>query len=679
MRDSKHTIEFSVLKSMNRKSSLSFLFILILIAVLSPIAASAASNTPWISVGPAGGDARSFAWSPKDPHHIYMGTTNSWIYQSRDDGATWTRLARLGNVDDLVVDSLLVDKADPRTLYAGVWEMDERGGGVYVSHDGGHTWAISPEIFGKSVRSLAQATTDTRVLVAGAIGGVFESEDDGLHWTEISPPGSLEIRKIESVAIDPTDSKTIYAGTWHLPWKTMDGGKTWRSIKKGLIVDSDIFSILLDPKFPSTVYMSACSGIYKSDTAGAVFRKIQGIPTSARRTRSFRQDPTDRSIIYAGTTEGLYKTVDAGANWKRMTPSNVIINDIYIDPKNPQRVLLATDRSGVLASNDGGVSFVASNKGVSQRQVMALLADRKHLDTMYAGVVNDKSFGGVFVSTDGGKSWTQRSQGLDGRDVFSLAQAKDGTVYAGTNDGIFRLYGDVWVPDNMVANTANKTVYVYRHGRRVAQTVIDPQGAAQIDGQVNALSVQGPVWYVATSHGVYRSMTQGATWSGPILNDGDYRLIDYRNGAVYAAQLDGLQLSWDGGLHWKPVNLPIGLSPIDALATTPSGALWVGGRQGAFYSDDHGKTWHALGNLPVREIDSIRYDSGLQRIVLTSRDSDVVFAINPDNQTWNWWDAGWRVRMVHSMNGRLVAASLYDGVVVEPHPDRVLAEEVAKR
>ena len=664
---------------MNRKVPLLPFLSLVCLVVFLPPAARAAANSRWISVGPAGGDARSFAWSPKDPHHVYLGTTNSWIYESKNDGATWSRLGRLGGADDLVVDSLLVDRADPRTLYAGAWRMDEQGGGVYVSHDGGHTWTASAEILGKSVRSLAQANTNPRILVAGAISGVYRSEDDGLHWKEISPPGSLEIRKIESLAIDPTDANTIYAGTWHLPWKTTDGGKTWKNIKKGLIVDSDIFSILLDPKFPSTVYMSACSGIYKSDTAGAVFRKIQGIPTTARRTRSFRQDPTNRSIIYAGTTEGLYKTVDAGATWKRMTPPNVIINDIYIDPNDPQRVLLATDRSGVLASNDGGVSFAASNKGISQRQVMAFLADRKHPDTMYAGVVNDKSFGGVFVSTDGGNSWTQRSQGLDGRDVFSLAQADDGTVYAGTNNGIFKLSGATWVADNLVVNSARKTVYAYRHGRRVARTVADSRGEGQIDGQVNALSVQGPVWYAATTQGVFRSMTQGATWSGPILNDGDYRLIDYRNGAVYAAQYDGLRLSWDGGLHWKAVSLPIGLSPIDALATTPSGVLWVGGRQGAFYSNDHGQTWHAISNLPVREIDSIRYDVGLRRVVLTSRSSDVVFAMNPDNRTWEWWDAGWRVRMVHSVGGRLVAASLYDGVVVEPHPDRVLSEEVAKR
>ena len=60
----------------------------------------------------------------------------------------------------------------------------------------------------------------------------------------------------------------IYAGTWHLPWKTTDGGATWTSIKQGIIEDSDVFSILVDPKQPKVVYLSACSGIYKSEDGG---------------------------------------------------------------------------------------------------------------------------------------------------------------------------------------------------------------------------------------------------------------------------------------------------------------------------------------------------------------------------------------------------------------------------
>lgn len=661
---------------MNRKSFFSLLLGLATLILFHP--AANAASTRWQSVGPNGGDARAFASSPSDPHHVYLGTSNSWIYQSNDDGATWTRLAKLGTVDDLVIDNLLVDESDPKTLYAGVWRMDRMDGGVYISHDGGQTWASSPGIQGQSIRSLAQAPSNPKILVAGSIGGVFRTEDGGAHWARISPLGSNEIVKVESIAIDPMDPRTIYAGTWHLPWKTTDGGATWHNIKEGLIVDSDVFSIILDPKFPSTIYLSACSGIYKSDTGGELFRKVQGIPSTARRTRVLMQDPTNRNIIYAGTTEGLYKTLDAGTTWTRMTTPNLIINDIYVDPANPRRVLLATDRSGVLASNDAGASFVAANHGISQRQVTALISDAHNPETMYAGVINDKMYGGVFVTHDGGASWSQRSNGLDGLDVFSLSQSPSGAVYAGTTSGIYRWTGEMWEPDNRVINLKTRTTYMVRHHHRIPHTSVVGRTESVIDSQVDDLSTNGPVWFAATSDGLYRSTNQGETWEGPVL-DRAYRFVDAHDGIVVAARHFSLDISEDGGKRWTSIPLPAGLSTVGALATTPNGVLWVGGREGAFYSEDHGQTWKQVSDLPVRDIDNIDYDAGLGRVIVASSDSDLVFALNPDDKSWKWWDTGWKVRMVHTVNGRLMGASLYDGVVMQPRTDGISAAEQAQR
>ena len=112
-------------------------------------------------------------------------------------------------------------------------------------------------------------------------------------------------------AIDPKNPDVVYAGTWHLAWKTGDGGAKWRHINKGMIDDSDVFSIIVDATNPSVVFASACSGIYKSDSAGDLFQKLQGIPFSARRTRVLKQDPINPATVYAGTTEGLWKTMDA--------------------------------------------------------------------------------------------------------------------------------------------------------------------------------------------------------------------------------------------------------------------------------------------------------------------------------------------------------------------------------
>lgn len=136
---------------------------------------------------------------------------------------------------------------------------------------------------------------------------MFRSSDGGANWALISPPGSHEIHGVESLAIDPRDPNIVYAGTWHLPWKTSDGGAHWANIKQGVIDDSDVFSIVIDPDRSGTVYMSACSGIYKSEDAGIRFRKIQGIPSTARRTRVLRQDPVHRNTVYAGTPKACTK------------------------------------------------------------------------------------------------------------------------------------------------------------------------------------------------------------------------------------------------------------------------------------------------------------------------------------------------------------------------------------
>ena len=82
----------------------------------------------------------------------------------------------------------------------------------------------------------------------GALDGVFRSRDGGETWERISPENHAEIKNIESLAIDPQNPDIVYAGTWHLPWKTEDGGKNWHSISKGIAFDSDMFSIIVDPQ-----------------------------------------------------------------------------------------------------------------------------------------------------------------------------------------------------------------------------------------------------------------------------------------------------------------------------------------------------------------------------------------------------------------------------------------------
>ena len=689
--------------SLNRRRNevpVLLLFLLLCLPVLR------AQQARWTVLGPDGGDARAFASVPGEPQHLYLGTTNSWLYESFDEGATWHRLAKLDRSDGFVIDNILVDSAHPKTLYVGAWK-DPSDGGVWTSYDAGRTWTETPYLKGQPVYALAQAPSDPSVLYAGTLKGVYRSGDSGATWNLISPAESREIHEIESLAIDPRDANVVYAGTWHLPWKTMNGGKSWRNIKQGLIVDSDVFSIVVDPIHPRTVYLSACSGIYKSEDAGLLFHKIQGIPNEARRTRVIMQDPENREIVYAGTTEGLYKTENAGHSFRRMTGSDVVINDVYVDPTNSRRVLLATDRGGVLVSDDGGSTFTPSNTGISERKIAALLVDRNDPRSLYAGVVNDKQFGGVFHSTDSGAHWQQLDAGLDGRDVFALAQAKDGTVVAGTSHGIFVLpAGDppakngaknesgtpqvpvlepgkagnqpgddpppasdlfTWQPRNDIANMSLKTAVKKLHGAKinVEKQVSDP--VIQLEGLVNAVDVSGDVWVAATGYGVLTSSDQGASWQGgPVMDQGDFISVTVHGKEMVAARDSNVVISHDSGRSWWPMGTPSALTHIHRITFSPDGTLWLGAREGVYFTRNLGKNWFWIQRLPLGDVDDLSYDPVSRRVLASSHRVDQVYAIDPRTITWVSWQAGYQIDLIRAADGRLVAASLNDGVILGP-------------
>lgn len=672
-----------------------FQFVLLCLLLLPCVLATRAVAVDWLPFGPYGGDARSFAADPKDPKHLYLGTTNGWIYESQDGGGSWKRLARVGRRDDLVIDHIQVDRADPKHLLAGVWVLGQTDGGLFQSKDQGRSWTESADLKGQSVRSLAGAMSDPKLFVAGTLDGIYRTTDGGEHWKLISPDGSKEIHEVESVAIDPKDASTIYAGTWHLPWKTSDGGEHWNNIKEGVIDDSDVFSIILDPKDPKIVYASACSGIYKSESGGDKFQKVQGIPSTARRTRVLMQSPTELETVYAGTTEGLFRTMDGGKSWTRTTGPEVIVNDVLVDPTNTKHVLISTDRGGVLASEDGGTSFQASNAGFTVRQVASYVADSRSPSTVYISVLNDKDWGGVFESTDGSLSWTQQSAGLEGRDVFSLGQASDGTLIAGTSHGIYQRKNSQWKRAEKIdlsgssadrprpaASRKAAPKQGKAHGRRAAIKAAPRKTARSVtpvrspsapvnpafDGSTFAIATVGETVYAATTQGLLSSGTAGESWKiVPGLEAQPYQFVAGERSLIAAATLHVLLKSSDGGATWSAATLPQGVTQITAMTVDDSGGIWVGGREGVWVSPDAGSKWNQVKNLFVQDASNIFFDRGTKRIyIAANKSTHLTYMVQLPELSVHFWDTGWDLRLVRPMGDHLVGATLFDGMVVQP-------------
>ena len=577
-------------------------FALVLAMVSFPEATGA-----WESVGPFGGSVRSLTADPSNPDRMILGTGTGQAYVTTDGAQSWQRLRGFRPPANWVVDDLLIDPNAPNVLYAGMWALGRGGGGVYKSIDNGETWTEMTGMAGQDVRALALAPSDSRVLVAGSRDGVFRSRDGGETWKRISPLGHAEIRTLESVAIDPRDPDVIYVGTWHLPWKTVNGGAQWTQIHKGILDDSDVFSLAVNPSDPNTLYIGACSGIYRTDNAATQWRKIQGIPYSSRRTHTLVLDPNDPAVVYAGTTEGLYHSPDGGKSWDRLTEPTWVINAVVVDPRDPNHFYLGMNDAGVMETRDGGATFAAKNGGFVERQVASLAADPNEPGRFYAGLLHDGPQGGVYTTSDYGSSWRQVSAGLKGRDVRSLLLLSEpaGGLLAGTPDGVFEYSPESGVWENRSRweiagsqpGSSAPAVAVWELYRRGAGEPGEP----------------GEPIYAATSRGLFRSR-DGRDWirlPAPGNPGSIYGVTTLGAGGrtIVAAESDEAVISRDGGLTWSPLDLGAGTSlRVHRVAAHPAApeVLFVGTSLGLYRSMDSGRNWERFGRgvpfAPVMEI-----------------------------------------------------------------------------
>src|ERR1035438_4202981 len=660
------------MKSTGKHNTLRTGFFLLAVSLLST---ALLASGPWQVLGPDGGDARSLAYDAHNPDHILLGTSTGQMFTSNDSGRTWSRLARLGG-DEYVLDHIAIDPQNSDRIFVSAWSAaGQHVGEIFRTVDGGANWETLPSMHGKSIRALAMYKGDSRVVVAGALDGVFRSNDGGNTWERLSPANSAEIKNIESIAIDPKDPNTVYAGTWHLAWKTSDGGANWQHINKGMIDDSDVFSVIVDHANPSVVFASACSGIYKSETAGDLFSKIQGIPFSARRTRVLKQDPTNEKIVYAGTTEGLWKSTDLGKVWKRVSNPEVVVNDVMIDPRDSKRVLLATDRSGVMASTDGASNWTTSNHGYAHRYVSAILTDNKDASTLYVGVVNDREYGGLFYSHDAGQHWSQKAAGLGGKDVFALKQAPSGMLVAGTNHGVYSLERNAseWHSMNVVVIEHTSNVMRKGSSKAVTKTSIEKK---ELVSRVNDLELGSGRWLAATTSGVYSSADQGKTWKGgPILGELDFVSVRAEGSTVVAATRSSVLVSNDSGATWKHAGLPSYVVSVRNVAIASDGQIVIAAREGAFRSGDGGAIWeHVVNGLPAKDITSVSFDSTHQRLLATSDETSVIFESRDGGRSWQRGrDSGFPLRRVSVIGGRFVAATPFDGVILQPENESISA------
>jgi photosystem II stability/assembly factor-like uncharacterized protein len=260
--------------------------------------------------------------------------------------------------------AVLIDPIKPHTYLVALSSETPSYAGVFRSNDEGATWQPVSDLDRKQVWSLTAWAVDGRVMAAGTQEGIYITHDGGANWTHSAGQASAEPRPVVSLAFDPANSDILYAGTPHLAWKTIDGGKTWLPLHKGMEEDSDIFSIDIDALNPSRLLVGTCGGIYISHDGGRSWANLAGAAGTTSRTYVVARAPLRNRLVFAGTNTGLLQSTDAGATWRRLFRGPV--RSIAFDPDKTGRMFVATDQ-GVLRSEDGGAHFTEASQGLSDR------------------------------------------------------------------------------------------------------------------------------------------------------------------------------------------------------------------------------------------------------------------------------------------------------------------------
>lgn len=234
-------------------------------------------------------------------------------------------------------------------------------------------------------------------------------------------------------ATDPQQLRAAVAGSGvHL---SSDGGATW-SAAATQPTDRRLTAAVAHPAAPATLYAATYgSGIFHSADGGAHWAACTN---TGLNLNTYALVVNSGGMLYAATQGGVFASTDC-ATWTARSTGLPHAAGLYsptvlaVDPAAPGNVYAGVAGAGIYRSGDGGGTWSAASSQPAHTDVRALQVKPGGGGTVFAGSYG----GGAFKSTDGGATWASCAAQPASPNVLSLAMDNAGSLFAGTEAGVF--------------------------------------------------------------------------------------------------------------------------------------------------------------------------------------------------------------------------------------------------
>jgi len=322
--------------------------------------------------------------------NLYVGTAGGGIWKSQNGGLSFKPL-----FDKYCqsIGALAIEPGNAKVVYAGTGESNMRnsvsyGDGIYKTTDGGNNWQKIGLEGTERISKIIVDPIDKKTVYVSAPGplwnnsvnrGLYKTTDGGKSWAKIlyvnDETGCADI------AMHPTKPNVLYASMWQFRrkayafssggpgsglFKSLDGGKTWNKLSKGLPAgEFGRIVITISPSKPTelmAIVEAKESGIYVSEDEGENWKKLPTNENLTARPFYFSTlvfDPKDPKRVYRPAYDFQFSS-DGGNSWSGAftggVPPHADHHALWINPSNPEMMFLGTD-GGIYTSTNRGTAW----------------------------------------------------------------------------------------------------------------------------------------------------------------------------------------------------------------------------------------------------------------------------------------------------------------------------------